>query len=141
MTPAVTPHRYSIHSVLVADMQAQSINIPVTIRTSTNAGTTKALIDSGAQGKFIDRSLVRKLGLREHPMEKPIPVYNVDGTPNRIGSIRNYVETEMVVKDKVMKERLFVTHLGKQELILGFDWLQKHNPRINWKMGLIDCTP
>ncbi|GJE98040.1 polyprotein, partial [Phanerochaete sordida] len=118
------------------------MNIPVIIKSSTNAGIpVKALVDSGAQGKFIDRFLVRRLGLSERPLAHPIPVYNVDGTPNRIGSIRNYVEPDMVINGKPMKERLFVTHLGKQEMILGFDWLQKYNPRINWKRGVLDFTP
>ena len=33
---------------------------------------------------------------------------------------------------------MYVTHLGKNKIILGFDWLQKHNPRINWKAGTLD---
>jgi hypothetical protein len=28
---------------------------------------------------------------------------------------------------------LAVTHLGKQSLILGYNWLQNHNPEINWQ--------
>ena len=33
---------------------------------------------------------------------------------------------------------MYVTHLGKNEIILGFDWLQKHNPCINWKIRTLD---
>ena len=28
--------------------------------------------------------------------------------------------------------QLAVTRLGKQKLILGYSWLWKHNPKINW---------
>ena len=30
---------------------------------------------------------------------------------------------------------LLITGLGKQKMILGFPWLQKHNPIINWQIG------
>jgi len=29
--------------------------------------------------------------------------------------------------------QLSVTNLGNHDLFLGYDWLQKHNPTINWK--------
>jgi len=28
-----------------------------------------------------------------------------------------------------------MTGLGKQRIILGFPWLNKHNPEINWQTG------
>ena len=30
-----------------------------------------------------------------------------------------------------------ITGLGKQKIILGYPWFQKHNPKINWNTGLI----
>jgi hypothetical protein len=34
-----------------------------------------------------------------------------------------------------------VTGLGKQKIILGFSWLHKYNPIINWKKGEITFKP
>ena len=34
-----------------------------------------------------------------------------------------------------------MTGLGKQKIILGFPWLNKHNPIINWKKGEIKWQP
>jgi hypothetical protein len=34
-----------------------------------------------------------------------------------------------------------VTGLGKQKIILGFPWLHKYNPIINWKKGKITFKP
>jgi hypothetical protein len=34
-----------------------------------------------------------------------------------------------------------VTGLGKQKIILGFPWLHKYNPIINWKKGEITFKP
>jgi len=30
---------------------------------------------------------------------------------------------------------LAVSRLGKQSLILGYNWLKDHNPKINWEKG------
>jgi hypothetical protein len=34
-------------------------------------------------------------------------------------------------------ERFFLTGLGKQKIILGFPWLKKYNPLVNWQTGFI----
>lgn len=122
----------SISSVLVVDMNMQSMKIPVTLKSSVNAGTRiKALIDSGAQEKFIDWSVVQKAGLFEQLLARPIPVFNVDGTPNQLGNICNYIEMVININSKEHKKWLFVTHLGKQDVILGIDWLKENNLHIN----------
>jgi hypothetical protein len=33
-----------------------------------------------------------------------------------------------------------VCDLGKNNLIIGYTWLQKHNPEINWKTGEVEMT-
>ena len=118
-------------------MNGSSMHIPVTTR-SNNAGKIRALIDSRAQGKFIDKVTALKLGLKEIPLQQNIPIYNVNGTPNKLGQIRTKVELPIKIGGWNIREELYVTHLGKNEIILGFDWLQKHNPRINWKTGMLD---
>jgi len=35
---------------------------------------------------------------------------------------------------------LAVSRLGKQSLILGYDWLKDHNPKINWEKGEVKMT-
>jgi len=35
---------------------------------------------------------------------------------------------------------LAVSGLGKQSLILGYDWLKDHNPRIDWEKGEVEMT-
>ena len=96
------------------------MHIPVTTKTN-NAGKIRALINSGAQGKFIDKVVALKLGLRETPLQQSIPIYNVDGTPNKLGQIRTKVKLPIKIKGRNIKEELYITHLGKNEIILGFD--------------------
>ena len=39
----------------------------------------------------------------------------------------------MTIGDHQELIQLLVTNLGNHDLFLGYDWLQKHNPSINWR--------
>jgi len=51
---------------------------------------TKALIDCGAQGTFMDKRFAKKHRLPLLWLKKEIPVSNVDETLNRNGPIKQY---------------------------------------------------
>jgi len=51
---------------------------------------------------------------------------------------------DIVLRYKTHSERILlaISGLGKQSLILGYDWLKDHNPRIDWEKGevkIIHC--
>ncbi|KAI0348248.1 hypothetical protein BDW22DRAFT_1314423, partial [Trametopsis cervina] len=46
-----------------------------------------AMVDSGASTLFINKRFVEENKIRTRKLKQPIPVYNIDGTPNRNGSI------------------------------------------------------
>jgi hypothetical protein len=60
---------------------------------------------------------------------------------NKWGTISSYVNLKFELGDWTLNERFYVTRLGKQKVILGFPWLHKHNPIINWKKGEITSKP
>jgi hypothetical protein len=96
---------------------------------------TLGLIDSGAGGKFIDQNYARNSGFRIQKLDKPLKALNVDGTENKQGKITSFVDLQLDINGRKTETRLFVTGLGKQRIILGFPWLNEHNPDINWKTG------
>jgi hypothetical protein len=96
---------------------------------------THALLDSGAGGVFIDRDYQQNLGIPTHRLERPIIVHNVDGTLNKKGFITEYVKLNLNVNGRTGPMIAHVTGLGKQNVILGYPWLQDWNPDVNWKMG------
>jgi hypothetical protein len=65
----------------------------------------------------------------------------VDGTENKRGTINAYVNLEFSLGKQKFKERFYVTGLGKQKIILGFPWLHKYNPNIDWKKGEVTFKP
>ena len=96
---------------------------------------TLGLIDSRAGGKFIDQDFTKESGFKTLKLEEPLRVLNVDGTENKRGTIKDYVELDLEINRRKSLEQLMVTGLGKEQIILGFPWLTDHNPDINWKTG------
>ena len=73
-----------------------------------------------------------------------IPVYNVDGTLNEAGSITEVVSLILHYKNHSERTTFAVHGLGKQKLILGYSWLWKHNPEIDWvtqEVKMSRCPP
>jgi len=104
----------------------------------------KALLDSGATGIFIDKATVELNGIQTRRLARPIPVFNVDGTMNSSRSIEEEVEMWMIYKGHKEKVVMEVCDLGKTPLIVGFTWLQYHNPNIDWTTGEVHmsrCPP
>jgi hypothetical protein len=104
----------------------------------------RALVDCGATGLFIDREYVKSNRIPTKKLSYPIPVFNVDGTPNESGSITEVVD--LLLRYDTHSERgiFSVTGLGKQNLILGHTWLYDHNPEVNWRTGKVKmsrCSP
>jgi len=58
-------------------------------------------------------------------------VFNVDGSPNEAGQISKVMDVVFYYKTYSERMLLAVSGLGKQSLILGYDWLKNHNPRID----------
>ncbi|OCB91657.1 hypothetical protein A7U60_g1078 [Sanghuangporus baumii] len=96
-----------------------------------------ALIDSGCTGSCIDEGFVKRYGFLTRRYIRPRPVFNADGTSNKGGLIKGYVMVWMFFGKHEEEIRLAVTSLASSNIFLGYDWLQKHNPEINWKVGSV----
>src|ERR1700678_3866239 len=125
-----------IHSVTLGLVERNTLFIPITIRDQSGKTVeTPALVDSGAGGKFIDQNFARNSKMDIYNLERPMKALNVDGTENKRGTIKQYVDLTFTINGRPQTQRLFLTGLGKQKIILGFPWLQEQNPIINWKTG------
>ena len=120
----------------------RSLTLKIELQTTDMAETKSvtALLDSGATGMFIDWEYVKKSGFTTRMLSNPIPVRNVDGTPNEAGSIMDVVELNLRYRNHAERVFFAVTNLGKQNMIMGHTWLRKHNPDINWVTGDIKMS-
>jgi len=91
------------------------------------------LIDSGATESFISHETVAKLKLGTTRIPQPQKIYNVDGTENQAGMIKHCVQLYIKHGGQQKQARFFVTNLGKEQIILGYPWLEEFNPEICWK--------
>src|SRR5882757_191634 len=98
----------------------------------------KALIDSGCTRCAISRSFIKKHQINRTKLDHKIRVVNADGTENKAGRITHHVEMKMRMGEKHWEDMDFgIMELEGHDIFLGYDWLQHHNPEINWKTGAI----
>ena len=116
------------------------MHLPLTIETSKQIIGTQALVDSGAEGLFINRRFARNNWINTNPLGHRIIARNVDNTVNKQGIIDHYADINVRIGDTVHKERFLVTDTGDSPLILGLPWLAKHNPRIDWNARQVDLS-
>ena len=96
-----------------------------------------ALLDSGANATFIDKAIAERLGLTLEVLTNPIHVFNVDGSRNSAGDVMHAVNLTVGFLGHREELHAKVTNLGKNSLILGYTWLKKHNPSIDWEKGTV----
>src|SRR3981189_1015640 len=122
------------------------LNIDVEIETTDTAMkcNTNVLVDCGATGLFVNTEYVRLNNISTRRLTSPIPVYNVDGTANEAGAITEIPKVVLRSNGHAERTQLAVTSLGKQTMILGFTWLCKYNPEIDWQtkeVRMSRCPP
>jgi len=137
------PKRLSVNTL---DAHGTSIILLIEVSTTDTSEmySVKALLDSGAMGNFIDRDFVHTKGINTWGISRPIPVYNVDGSPNKAGQISEVVDVVLCYKTHSERTLLAVSSLGKQNMILSYTWLKDHNPEVNWQTGEVQmnrCPP
>ena len=99
-----------------------------------------ALLDCGATGLFMDTKWAKGNFISMMELEYPIHVYNMDGSHNSVGSITHEATLIMIHKGHREKVTFEICDLGKVNLIIGYTWLKKHNPEIDWNTGEIEFT-
>ena len=96
----------------------------------------RALIDSGSQASLIGESFVHQNFLRRKIVDPPIPVRGLDGNNLGNGCIAHTIPTDLCIKNHSESKEFGVVRMNC-DLILGIDWLRKHNLIINWEYDAI----
>ena len=80
------PPSITIDNVQVAEIEENTMTLSIKIsgeNIDQETIETKALLDTGAGGKFIDQNFVQNQKIKTKNLEHPTKVFNVDGTPNK----------------------------------------------------------
>jgi Retroviral aspartyl protease len=130
----------SIEHVQVAQIKKNTMTVDILISGESlgqkKIVETTTLLDTRAGGKFINQNFVQNQKIEKKKLKYPTEVFNVNGTPNKWGTITKYTWLDLTINRQMWTHNLLVTGLGKQKIILGYPWFKKTNLDINWK----ECT-
>jgi dUTP pyrophosphatase len=97
---------------------------------------TQLLIDSGADGVFCGKNTAKGLKLTE--LKKPITITLADGQEHAITKVAKDIPyTIQGFKDKL---DLYVMPTDHDQVILGNHWLDRLNPKIDWRKKEVSIT-
>ena len=114
--------------------------IPVILWVYGKKVQTKALVDLEATMNFINSVVVENNNLVTYKLANLYHIINADGTPNKVGQITKYVQAYVEIELYKMIQHLFVTNLGNKKMMIGYSYLYKHNPNIDWQKGQWEFT-
>jgi Retroviral aspartyl protease len=91
----------SIKHVQVAQIKKNTMTVDILISGESlgqkKSIETTTLLDTGAEGKFIDQNFVQNQKIKTKELKYPIEVFNVDGTPNNQGTIIKYTQLDLTI--------------------------------------------
>jgi len=91
------------------------------------------LVDSGCTHTGIDKQLVKEEKIRTEPMNRSFEVVNTDKTKN--GEVTQFAPLEVEINGHKEQINAVVTDSNGTDIFLGYDWLVKHNPEVDWSKG------
>uniref|UniRef100_A0A3Q3FKI6 Gypsy retrotransposon integrase-like protein 1 n=1 Tax=Kryptolebias marmoratus TaxID=37003 RepID=A0A3Q3FKI6_KRYMA len=141
ISAGIEPDSLGVRGVLVGSL-AQPLGSRLFIHATVINHQLKlpihALIDSGAEKNLISDDLVKQLQLKTVQLSTPLPVMDISGQV--ITRIEFRVPQLHFLTSGNHREtaEFLVFSAPSSQLILGFPWLQRHNPVINWTERRID---
>ena len=99
--------------------------------------TRKVLVDSGADVDLLDWGMVKRLSIKTEILPRPITARALDG--KILFNVTHVTEPiTLTFADKHTEDiRFHLFNSALYPLILGFPWLTRHNPHIDWGSGRI----
>jgi len=98
----------------------------------------KIPVDSRCIYMGIDKQLIKNKKIQTRPINSSFEVFNTNGTKNR--EVTRMASLEIKINEHKEQLEAVVTDLNRTDMLLGHDWLIKHNPEVNWKNGIINLT-
>ena len=95
-------------------------------------------MDSGATDNFISNKLLKRLKIGKLQLKNPKTIWNINGTHNKAGTIRECVNLLVRVGNRKHEMRFLITDLGEDEIDLGYPGLAAFQLCINWKDAMMD---
>ncbi|MGL5564969.1 MAG: retropepsin-like aspartic protease, partial [Plesiomonas sp.] len=106
--------------------------LPGRLQWATGEFTCQALVDSGAEGNFVDRRRATELGIPITALNHSITVQALSGqTLPTITHVTDFI-TLTISGNHTETTSFYITDSPHAPVVLGHPWLVKHSPRVDW---------
>ncbi|KAH9245463.1 hypothetical protein BASA81_017065 [Batrachochytrium salamandrivorans] len=110
--------------------------LPGTLRIGPSTFVNTFFVDCGADDLFMDSKLASDLHIPLLKLSTPIKLRLADGDSSSLLTHRT-APLQLHIGKHVETTSFYVTNLC-HGIILGYSWLERHNPRINWVSRMVD---
>jgi hypothetical protein len=107
----------------------KSMTLCIFLHSKSKRAETIALLNSGATENFMSLDYTKYLHLPIKTLREPRKLFNIDGTPNRVGDLTTRTGTKSTTL------RYFLLDLGNNKVILGYPWFAAAQPKVDWAKG------
>ncbi len=113
--------------------------LPVRLHWAARSQECKALVDSGAEGNFLDFSFAKHLHIPIITLDHRIVVKALNG--QSLPPVTHSTTPVTLITSGNHTERIifFLTDSPLAPVVLGHLWLTKHNPRIDWGQSSVSA--
>uniref|UniRef100_A0A8C1EY99 Gypsy retrotransposon integrase-like protein 1 n=1 Tax=Cyprinus carpio carpio TaxID=630221 RepID=A0A8C1EY99_CYPCA len=116
---------------------SSSTLLPVRLRWAAQTHHCQALLDSGAEGNFLDSTLAHRLHIPLRPLPHHITVHALNG--QKLPVISHVTEDITLITSGNHSETISFHILDSPlaPIVLGPPWLLLHNPKVDWSSNTI----
>ena len=126
-----TPNRFSTLAPVPEYSPLAHIDVDLKQAGGTDWVSTRALIDCGGQGSFINNKLSHRYHLPQCPKTHPVSLVLADGSQSQAGRITHY--NPLILRTAGHEEPLGLDVAPTaHDVILGMPWLKKHDPAVRF---------
>lgn len=100
--------------------------------------TLSALLDSGCECNLLDVNFVQQMAIETVSLRTPLCVSALDGKALPLITHQTKPLQLTVSGNHSESISFYIFPTASSPLVLGFEWLQQHNPNINWSDRHID---
>jgi hypothetical protein len=97
--------------------------VPIMLQGAHHSKSIEAMLESRVQGCFMHPHFGKENNVTTIALRKSISLGNINGSPNRSGSITHYAILKILVNGHLTQSLFHIADIGSEDAILGIDWL------------------